>query len=77
MSTQEWINNASSGSSDDGDSRPSTPAGHGSDDGSVVGMVEVVDTPDIVSEFGSGSEGEFDDAASWTELGSQTSENDY
>lgn len=77
MSTQEWINNASSGSSDDGGSRPPTPVGHGSDDGSVVGAEEIVDIPDVVSESGSGSEGEFDDAASWTELGSQTSENDY
>lgn len=77
MSTQEWINNASSGSSDDGGSRPPTPAGHGSDGGSVVGAEEIVDVPDMVSEFGSGSEVEFDDAASWTELGSQTSENDY
>ncbi|KAF8439213.1 hypothetical protein BGX38DRAFT_1273475 [Terfezia claveryi] len=77
MSTQEWINNASSGSSDDGDSRPPTLAGQGSDDGSVVGAGEIVDIPDVVSEFGSGSEGEFDDATSWTELGSQTSENDY
>jgi len=76
MSTQEWINNASSGSSDGG-SRPPSPVGHGSDDGSMVGAGEIVDIPDVVSEFGSGSEGEFDDAASWTELGSQTSENDY
>ncbi|KAF8423094.1 hypothetical protein EV426DRAFT_603834 [Tirmania nivea] len=76
MSTQEWINNASYGSSDS-DSRPPTPASHGSDAGSVVGAGEIVDIPDVVSEFGSSSEGEFDDAASWTELGSQTSENDY
>lgn len=78
MSTQEWINNTSSGSSDGGNSRPSTPAGSASDAGSVVSAGgEVVDIPDVVSDFGSGSEGEFDDAASWTELGSQTSENDY
>ncbi|RPB28959.1 hypothetical protein L211DRAFT_250453 [Terfezia boudieri ATCC MYA-4762] len=77
MSTQEWINNTSCGSSEDGDSRPPTQAGQGSDDGSVVGAGEIVDIPEVVSEFGSGSDGEFDDAASWTELGSETSENDY
>lgn len=71
MNTQEWINNTSSSSDD---SRPPTP--HvASEDGSVAG--EIVDIPDVVSDFGTASDGEFDDAASWTELGSQTSENDY
>lgn len=77
MSTQEWINNTNSCSSDGGDTRPQTPASLRSDDGSVVGAGEIVGIPDVVSEFGSASEGDFDDAASWTELGSQTSENDY
>lgn len=70
MSTQEWVNNTSSSEV----TRPSTPAA-ASENGSVAG--EMVDIPDVVSDFGSASEGDFDDAASWTELGSQTSENDY
>jgi len=69
MSTQEWINNTSSSGS-----TPSTPTLR-SENGSVVG--EVVDIPDIESDFGSNSDGEFDEAASWTEVSSQTSENDH
>ncbi|KAF8461680.1 hypothetical protein BDZ91DRAFT_369325 [Kalaharituber pfeilii] len=69
ISIQEWANNASSG-----DSTPSTPTAP-SEIGSVAG--EVVDIPDVVSDFGSNSDGDFEDAASWTEVGSETSENDY
>ena len=69
MATQEWVNSTRSS----GDT-PSTPKGS-SEAGSVAG--EVVDIPEVESDFGSASDGEFDEAASWTEVGSQTSENDY
>ena len=69
MSIQEWANNASGSGS-----APSTPTGP-SEAGSVAG--EVIDIPDVVSDFGSNSDGDFDETASWTEVGSETSENDY
>lgn len=69
ITTQEWINNTRGSAN-----TPSTPKAP-SEAGSIAG--EVVDIPEIESDFGSTSDGEFDEAASWTEVGSQTSENDY